>query len=77
MDPRFQELEATLEAYFLAIDQQKSAQPPALMPLILKLDQLGMELHPFAPPMLQHYLERKSYAKALNMLRGNLTEHVP
>ena len=34
------------------------------------IDQLKEELGPEIPPMLQHYLEKRSYAKALDFLKG-------
>ena len=73
----FPELESALEAYFEAVGQQKLPEPPSLMPFILKLDELGRQLHATAPPLLQHYLERKSYEKALLFLRGQAQEHRP
>ncbi len=75
MTTKFPELESALEAYFMAIASQKSANPTSLMPHILKLDELGAKLHSSAPPMLQHYLERKSYEKALKFIRGEIDEH--
>jgi hypothetical protein len=75
MTSQFPELAEALEAYFAAIAEQKSAHPPALMPHILKLDELGQQFSASAPPMLQHYLERKSYEKALKFLKGEVSEH--
>ena len=34
------------------------------------IDQLKEELGPEIPPMLQHYLEKRSYAKVLDFLEG-------
>lgn len=34
-----------------------------------QIDALSQDLTPAAPKMLQHYLERKSYTKALDLLR--------
>lgn len=34
------------------------------------IDHLAQELGPDAPPMLRHYLEKRSYAKALDFLEG-------
>ena len=36
-----------------------------------RIDRIRDELGDEAPPMLQHYLEKRSYAKALEFLRGN------
>lgn len=35
-----------------------------------QLDELGQELGKEAPPMLRHYLEKRSYTKALDFLEG-------
>ena len=38
---------------------------------LLCIQQLSTEIKFTAPKMLMHYLERKSYTKALNFLRGH------
>ena len=72
-----EELESALKAYFEGVQLQKSPNPPALMPLILRLDEAGRLAYDDSPPMLQHYLERKSYEKALKFLQGELEDHRP
>ena len=38
--------------------------------LVLEVDRLSREVIPEAPPMLRHYLERRSYQKALDLIDG-------
>lgn len=40
-----------------------------IMEQLEKIDMLQYDLEPTAPKMLQHYLERKSYTKALALLK--------
>lgn len=35
-----------------------------------RIDQLGQQLDPTPPAMLVHYLEKRSYTKALDLLEG-------
>lgn len=37
---------------------------------LARIDALGRELGTDAPPMLRHFLEKRSYAKALDFLEG-------
>ena len=37
---------------------------------LARIDALGRELGTEAPPMLRHFLEKRSYAKALDFLEG-------
>tara|TARA_B100001250_G_C19796374_1_gene788890 strand:- start:1124 stop:1357 length:234 start_codon:yes stop_codon:yes gene_type:complete len=37
---------------------------------VLEVDRLSREVIPEAPPMLRHYLERRSYQKALDFIDG-------
>ena len=41
-----------------------------IMEQLDRIDALSQELAPTAPKMLLHYLERKSYTKALAFLKG-------
>ena len=75
--PALTELMQALEAYFEVIRLQASANPPPLGPVMSSLDALAEQSYPGADPMLQHYLERKSYQKALAFLKGELAEHRP
>lgn len=38
--------------------------------LVLNVDQRGQDVFEQAPPMLRHYIERRSYTKALDFLEG-------
>ena len=61
-----------LEAYFGAIEAQKAPEPsqrPSLRVHFEKLDGLLASCPPDADPQLRHFLERKSYEKALAMLK--------
>ena len=35
-----------------------------------RIDELGQQLAPTAPAMLRHYLEKRSYTKAIDLLEG-------
>lgn len=57
-------LKTTLETMFARIEQQEN--------VIEQLEQIGklqQEIAPTAPAMLNHYLERRSYTKALDFLK--------
>ena len=43
---------------------------PSLADQLRSIDQLKEELGSEIPPMLQHYLEKRSYTKALDFLEG-------
>ncbi len=53
-----------LEDYRSAVDAQKVASPPDLIPHCLLLERLEAELTPQLNPRLHHILESKSYRKA-------------
>ena len=57
------QLHATLQALMTAIDNREGE---SIATHLRQLDELGKE----APPMLRHYLEKRSYAKALDFLEG-------
>ena len=42
-----------------------------------RIDSLGRELGAEAPPMLRHFLEKRSYAKALEFLEGADLQETP
>lgn len=66
------ELHQTLSAMMQLIEAGQSApgQGPGLVDHLQRLDRLKEELGGQAPPMLLHYLEKRSYAKALDFLEG-------
>lgn len=68
VDKKFPELHQALKSYFVAISLQKSISPPSLSDAIKDLDNVGDRYLEIVPPMLKHYLEKKSYEKALQFL---------
>ena len=44
---------------------------PSLAPLLKRLDQLAGQLPPDGDPELRHFLEQRSYEKALIQLQGD------
>lgn len=57
------ELKAALETMFSRIERGED-----ILEQLEQINVLHQELDPTAPKMLQHYLERKSYTKALALL---------
>ncbi len=60
---RFSDLRQALETMMQRIETGED-----IMEQLKQIDALSEELAPAAPKMLQHYLERKSYTKALALL---------
>lgn len=60
---RFSDLRQALETMMQRIEAGED-----IMEQLEQIDALSEELAPAAPKMLQHYLERKSYTKALALL---------
>ena len=60
---RFSDLRQALETMMQRIETGKD-----IMEQLKQIDALSQELAPTAPKMLLHYLERKSYTKALAWL---------
>ena len=67
-----QELKTTLVSMMELIRSgaEASADGESLAQLVGRIDELKLEMTGSAPPMLQHYLEKRSYAKALDFLEG-------
>ena len=66
------ELHATLKSMLNAISAG-SGQTDAgesLADLLRRIDALGVEMGDACPPMLQHYLSKRSYVKASAFLEG-------
>ena len=61
------DLHATLIGLMEAIN---TGATESLVAQIKKIDEIGEALGTEAPPMLRHYLEKRSYAKALDFLEG-------
>ena len=62
---RISELTQTLETMMQRIEAGED-----IIEQLEGIDTLSQELAPTAPKMLLHYLERKSYTKALEFLRA-------
>ncbi len=58
-----QGLKTTLESMFDNIAAKQS-----MIEDLQRIEQLHQEIAPTAPPMLNHYLQRRSYTKALEFL---------
>jgi len=61
------QLHTELQALMAAIDNREGESIAAHL---RQLDELGQELGEEAPPMLRHYLDKRSYTKALDFLEG-------
>ena len=61
------QLHTELQALMTAID---NGEGESIATHLRRLDELGQELGKEAPPMLRHYLEKRSYTKALDFLEG-------
>jgi hypothetical protein len=48
--------------------------PPDLLPLLRRIDELGSQLPPGTDPQLLHFLQRRSFEKALLWLEGRKAE---
>ncbi|MEM6822315.1 MAG: hypothetical protein AAF558_10290 [Verrucomicrobiota bacterium] len=68
--PPLDEVKADLEAYFSAVDSQKSDTPQDLQPVISKLEAHATRPDPTWPGRLKHYMESRSYRKAYAELGG-------
>ena len=67
-----EELHQILEAMMQQIEAGSGVSDggPALADHVRRIDQLKEQLGEEAPAMLQHYLEKRSYANALDFLEG-------
>lgn len=61
------QLHTTLQALMAAIDNREGE---AIAAQLRQLDELSEGLGNQIPPMLRHYLAKRSYAKALDFLEG-------
>ena len=67
----FEELRSELESMFGRIAKKEN-----ILGNIMRLTQLQQEIGPSASPQLRHYLEKRSYRKALDFLcQGYAVEH--
>jgi hypothetical protein len=67
-----EDLKSTLQAMFTAIDHKND-----IVEHIVRLDVLQREIAPTAPAQLRHFLERRSYAKALEYLQSGVVIEDP
>ncbi len=69
------ELKAALDAFFDAVSRQKTeTPPPPLLPHFEIIDRWHATHRGEIPPLLNHFLEGKSYQKALFFLEGKPVE---
>ena len=61
------QLHATLKEMMKAID---NGEGEAIVASLGRIDDIGQRLGADAPPMLRHYIEKRSYSKALDFLEG-------
>jgi hypothetical protein len=66
-----QELRDALQQF---MRMTSSRQPDQIAGALNRILQLEQQLGSDAPPMLRHYLERRSYQKALDFLNSGLPE---
>jgi hypothetical protein len=65
------ELLEALRELDTAVRSLRTGSPrPNLQPLFQKIDSLAAALPPSADPQLRHYLQKKSYEKAIYFLEG-------
>ena len=66
------DLHATLKSMMKVIESGRAASErgESLTDLLHRIDRLGEEMAGDCPPMLQHYLEKRSYTKAIDFLEG-------
>jgi hypothetical protein len=73
------QLEQQLHDALLALDQAVKGiaarkEPVDLMPLFRRIDELGAQLPPGTDPQLVHFIQRKSFEKAIFWLEGRKAE---
>jgi Flp pilus assembly protein TadD len=66
-----QELRAALTEFMRAAAEKNNS---AVAAALARVGGLQQQLGPDAPPMLRHYLERRSYQKALDLLNSGRPE---
>ncbi len=62
----YQKLHDAIESMFTSIAENKND----VAEHVLEVDRLSREVISEVPPMLRHYLERRSYQKALDFING-------
>ncbi len=66
-----QELRETLTKFMRAAADKNQ---PTVTATLARVTELQQQLGPDTPPMLRHYLERRSYQKALDFLNSGHSE---
>ena len=61
------DLHATLKQMMQAID---TGATESIASQVMRIDEIGRAMGCDDPPMLRHYLDKRSYAKALDFLEG-------
>ena len=69
--------QALVDLLAIAAAGGAAADGESLSDRIARLDRLREEVGDQAPPMLRHYLERRSYEKALAFLEGRDPDEKP
>jgi hypothetical protein len=71
MTPLEQDILETLVKLEQAVESMRTARPkPNLLPVFARLDELAAQLPSNADPELRHFLQKKSYQKARELLQG-------
>ena len=65
-----QELHQRLKEMMAAIESGVKDERSGIVDLMKRIDEIGREWGEDAPKLLQHYLEKHSYAKAIDFLEG-------
>lgn len=73
--PPLDELRQALAEYLEAVPRQREPNPPDLLALFRRLDELEAWLGSSAHPQLRHYMRNKSYRKAFLFLNGEDAEN--
>ncbi len=61
------DLHAALKQMMQSID---TGATESIASQVMRIDEIGRAMGGDAPPMLRHYLDKRSYAKALDFLEG-------
>ena len=78
MQPSEQNLLAALRDLDSAVKSMRTADPkPNLLPLFSRIDEIAAGLAGQTDPQLIHFIQRKSYEKALLWLEENSASIVP
>lgn len=65
-----EELHETLKGMMKSIEAGPAAEGPGIADYLKRLDEIKEAMGDDAPQMLEHYLDKRSYTKALDFLEG-------